>query len=286
MQRAAHLSAAIVVALSFPAAPVAADEDLFDQLEPEPEHTLLDPTPRAEMRPITVDTVPFTVDAGHAQVEVDLINAAWEGAGGVMTDRRIDLFGFNARLGLTESIDAQIAWVPYRRAEHGLGGVMTTADQGVGDTTVRIKFNLWGNDGGRSAAAIMPFVGLPTASGGVGAGGIEGGAVLPLWISLPGDVGTYVNSVAAFARNASGVGHHPSVAVTAGVTRPLAGPLGATVEWTTSADAEGAVAIGHDLNAVANLVIGTDAEIDIGACMSMPDPQAGINPYVKMTIRR
>lgn len=285
MLRATRLSCAILVALSLPASPVRAEEDLFDQLDPEPAYTLFRPTPRAEMRPITVDTVPFTVDPGHAQVEVDLINAAWEGSGGVMTDRRIDLFGFNARLGLTESIDAQIAWVPYRRSEHGLGGVMNSTAQGVGDATVRVKFNLWGNDGGRSAAALMPFVGLPTASGGVGAGGIEGGAIVPVFINLPGGVGSYVNSTAAFARNASGVGHHPSVAVTAGVTRPLAGPLGATVEWTTSADAEGALAIGHDLNAVANLVIGAD-EIDIGACMSMPDPQAALNPYVKMTIRR
>lgn len=79
------------------------------------EWTLFEPTPDTEMRPLAVETVPFTLDPGHVQLEVDLVNAAWEGAGGGLTDRRVDLFGINARLGLTRDIDAQVQLVPTAR---------------------------------------------------------------------------------------------------------------------------------------------------------------------------
>lgn len=269
-------------ALVLPAAPVWAD-GLFAELEPDTNWTLLRPTPRDQMRPLAVETVPFTLDAGHAQIEVDLVNAAWEGDG-TMTDRQVDLFGFNARVGLTRNVDVQVQFVPYRE-QRTTGGATMSQTRGVGDTTFKLKLNLWGNDGGRTAAAVMPFVGVPTASGGVGSGGVEGGVVLPLSVALPGEVGGYLIGKAMFARNAGSDGVHPQTNVTVGVTRPVAGPV-AAIEWSTTTDTEDGVVQDHCVNAVAIVMVGEDAEVDIGAAVNVPDTAAMINPYLRLTLRR
>lgn len=60
---------------------------------------------------------------------------------------------------------------------------------GSGDTTVRLKWSLWGNDGEASAFALMPYVKLPSASAGFGNGLIEGGIVAPLELGGPADFG-------------------------------------------------------------------------------------------------
>jgi hypothetical protein len=45
--------------------------------------------------------------------------------------------------------------------------------------------NLWGNDGGATASAVMPFVKFPTNTGGLGNKQVEGGIFLPLAVELP-----------------------------------------------------------------------------------------------------
>ena len=63
-------------------------------------------------------------------------------------------------------------------------GPATTTD-GFGDITTRLKVNLWGNDGGRTALAIMPFLKVPTASDGLGNDVVEGGIIVPFAFELP-----------------------------------------------------------------------------------------------------
>ena len=56
---------------------------------------------------------------------------------------------------------------------------------GIGDTFARAKINLWGNDGGDTAAAVIPYVKAPSAPLGIGDGAIEGGLIGPLAVTLP-----------------------------------------------------------------------------------------------------
>jgi hypothetical protein len=51
----------------------------------------------------------------------------------------------------------------------------------------RLKWNIWGNDGGATALAVIPYVKVPTASTGIGNPLVEGGALLTLGINLPYD---------------------------------------------------------------------------------------------------
>ena len=43
-----------------------------------------------------------------------------------------------------------------------------------------LKINLWGNDGGDTAAAVIPYVKAPSAPIGIGNGAMEGGLIRPV----------------------------------------------------------------------------------------------------------
>ena len=58
---------------------------------------------------------------------------------------------------------------------------------GFADFQTRLKVNLWGNDGGKTALAIMPFVKRPLPASGLRNGQTEGGVILSPAIELPAD---------------------------------------------------------------------------------------------------
>ncbi len=125
-------------------------------------------------RPDTTES-PYSVDKGHFQFEMEM--AAFTRDGGKW--REFTLGELNAKFGLTESADLQVVMPTYTHVRDG--------DEGYGDTEVRLKYNLWGNDGGDTAMALMPFVKIPTARGDLGNGEVEGGLIVPFGFSAPGD---------------------------------------------------------------------------------------------------
>ena len=102
----------------------------------------------AELRPLSTDRPdttesPHTVDAGHFQFEMEL--AAWSKDG---RERELSLGELNAKIGLDDCTDLQFVLPFYT---HVRGG-----DEGFGDVQIRLKHNLWGNDEGSTALAVMP----------------------------------------------------------------------------------------------------------------------------------
>ena len=67
----------------------AAGAGVFDQLAPDADWTLFRPTPRAELRPIAEHVTPTTTDAGHAQVDVDVVDVEVRDDGAT-ADVRVD----------------------------------------------------------------------------------------------------------------------------------------------------------------------------------------------------
>ncbi len=49
---------------------------------------------------------------------------------------------------------------------------------------VRLKHNIWGNDGGTTAFAVMPFIKLPTNTLADLNDDVEGGVIVPLAIDI------------------------------------------------------------------------------------------------------
>ena len=150
------------------------DADRSDSGDKSHDH-LFHPTPRKHMREMSTDRPdttesPISVDAGHFQLETEVVTMERDEGS---TDRTLG--SLNLKLGLASWSDIQAVFDVFEQS----GG-----DNGTGDFTLRNKINLWGNDGGGSAMAVMPFVAIPV--GHMGSGFVEGGLILPFGFEGPG----------------------------------------------------------------------------------------------------
>jgi Putative MetA-pathway of phenol degradation len=119
------------------------------------QYWLLNPTPPDQMRSFNTDrptkaNVPYTVDAGHFQYETDLVNFTHQVTGSVHTDTVL-VPNPTFKVGVTNNADLEVN-VPFAGV-HTFGSSTQPSSSvwGIGDTFVRPKVNLWGNDGGSSA---------------------------------------------------------------------------------------------------------------------------------------
>ncbi|HWA26133.1 MAG TPA: transporter [Lacunisphaera sp.] len=153
----------------------------------------------AELRELSTDRPdqtesPQTVDAGHWQIETDLVNYTRDHnrtGGGDLVTRDLTVGAIDLKYGLTDRMDVQVVVDPYvnSRVTDRMAG-LTTRASGFGEVTTRLKFNFWGNDGGSTACAIMPFVKWPLSASGVRNGETEGGVMLILGYELPAGWGS------------------------------------------------------------------------------------------------
>lgn len=152
------------------------------------QYWLLNPVPPDQMRSFSTDrptksNVPYTVDAGHFQYETDLVNFTHQVIGGVHTNT-ILVPNPTFKVGVTNNTDLEVN-VPFAGVHTFSSSGPPTTIWGIGDTFARAKINLWGNDGGDTAAAVIPYVKAPSAPLGIGNGAIEGGSIGPLAVTLP-----------------------------------------------------------------------------------------------------
>src|SRR5262245_45293811 len=157
----------IVAALALPFACVAA-ESAPDKSG----YTLFNRTPEAQLRELSTDRPdltesPYSVDAGWWQVEMDIAaftrtRDTLDGADAKSTS--LSVANVNIKVGLTNNIDLQTVMSTYtwERDNDRIAGTREKIS-GFGDLVSRLKINLWGNDGGKTAGAIMPFIKWPTA---------------------------------------------------------------------------------------------------------------------------
>ncbi len=149
------------------------------------------PVPRNRLRELQPDRPgitesPFTVDAGHAQVEVDAFRLSNGGADNDEQRREMHLAYTMLKLGLGRRTDVQLEMPLYSIAKQRPAGGREWQERnaGFGDVTLRVKHNFVGDDqDGSLAAAVIGYVRLPTG-GPVGDGGVEYGVVLPIDVEL------------------------------------------------------------------------------------------------------
>jgi len=123
-------------------------------------------------RPDTTES-PISVEPGRFQVESSLWAFAKDGS-----DETWTLGEVNLKAGLTASSDLQLVLRPW--IQEKVGGETT---EGFGDIEVRLKHNLWGNDGGKTAGALMPYVSIPSQTA-ISSGEWEGGLIFPVSVEL------------------------------------------------------------------------------------------------------
>jgi Putative MetA-pathway of phenol degradation len=253
---------------------------------------LFNPTPVALLRELSTDRPdktesPFTVDAGHFQIETDLVNFSYDRYNSEHSRCRSEAYAFgttNFKVGLCNNVDFQLVVETYQKVRTSSPGSVER-NSGFGDLTARLKWNLWGNDGGKTAFALMPFVKFPTNQDDLGNHAVEGGLILPLAIALPNGFDLGLMTEVDFAENSTGSDYHAEWINTVTVGHSIVGNLGGYVEFFSLVTSESrapwvaTLDLGLTYGLTANLQL--DAGINIGLTRSADD----LNPFVGVSWR-
>ena len=186
-----------------------------NSLEPA-KYNLSNPTPNHLLRDLSPDRPdatesPITVDPGRFQVEASLFDYRRD------QGQETFIYGqFNLKAGLTHNIDLQAVFDLRTETDND----WTT----FGDLTVRLKYNLWGNDGGDTALAIMPYVTAPTRSD-----EWQGGIMVPWATTLNDDISLGLQGQLDFVND--GTGSETEFLFTAVIGYPIIGNLGGYTEY-------------------------------------------------------
>ncbi len=253
---------------------------------------LFNPTPSKYLRELITDRPdktesPYTVDAGHFQFEMDLVSYTRdeERLDGATT--KVDAWAVapvNLKVGLCNRVDLHLVLESYNHVRVRSGGVTQTM-RGYGDTTVRLKCNFWGNDGGPTAMAAMPYVKLPTNQDGLGNNSVEGGLILPLAVSLPAGFGMGLMTQFDVIRDEDGGGHHAEFINSITLNHDIVGNVGGYVEFFSAVSAErgsgwiGTVDLGLTYGLTDNIQL--DAGVNIGVTKSADD----VNTFLGLSWR-
>jgi hypothetical protein len=228
-------------------------------------------------RPDTTES-PFTVDAGHFQAEFSFLDFTHDRTDGVTTDTLVALPS-TLKVGLLNNVDLQLVLDPY--VNERTGGVRR---DGFGDTTVRLKVNLLGNDGGPVAFAVMPFVKFPTATHDLGNDHYEGGIVFPVSVELPAEFRLGAMVEIDYVRD-SGDGYGTAVLHTVAIGHKIVGELEGYVEYAGTSF----VAAGATYRAVVGggvtYGLGPDVQLDAGVNVGISDSADDLNVFAGMSFR-
>ena len=204
-------------------------------------YTAFHRTPESLLRDLSTDRPdltesPYTVDAGWWQLEMDLVAHTRDhdkSGGSDLKATALSIANINLKIGLTSKIDLQTVIESYTSVKvRDLISGTSAEIKGFGDITSRLKINFWGNDGGTTAFALMPFVKWPTNQHGLGNKSVEGGLIVPLAIELPGGWGMGLMTELDIVRNDTDTGYTTDWLNTVTVSHDLTEKLGFYVELT------------------------------------------------------
>ena len=177
---------------------------------------------------------PYTVEKGRIQVEIEAVSHGSETSDGVEVTST-GLAGFLLKRGIRANADIQFGTSQlYRTTDFEFdrpGEVDFSDNTGPGDLQIRLKWNFWGNDGGKTAFALMPFIDLPTSRDSPG-DAVEGGLIAPLAIEGPAGFGIGVMGEVDWLDVESE--QWTEWMATATTSHDLVGGLGAFVEFTAT----------------------------------------------------
>jgi hypothetical protein len=141
----------------------------------------------ADTRPLSTDRPdrtesPYSVPKGWLQLEADIVShGRVEGSQESITGTSV--CALNAKYGLAPRLDVQLVFTPWVYTRLEQAGLPATEESGTGQAGLRVKFNVTGNDGGKSALAVLPFALTPTRGDAV-FDAVTWGMVAPVAVDL------------------------------------------------------------------------------------------------------
>ncbi len=256
-------------------------------------YTLLNPTPPAFMRELAADRpdktdCPFTVDAGHFQVEMDFVNMTYNRPNS--TRGNVKFTGFevapmNLKAGLLSNLDFQLVFTPYHgeRTEDRAAGT-TERKSGFDGITPRLKVNLIGNDRGPFALALLPYVKVPLSQGGISNGAVEGGLGIPYAFDLPKwELG--LQHTIRFNRDEIGNGRHLEIDNSVSVGHPLIGKLSGFAEFFSRVSTERGAGWVGTVDTWVTYQVSQSLRLDGGIYIGVTPAADDWHPFLGMTWR-
>lgn len=281
----------LVAAASVPASPLRAEDGDGAQAADKSGYSLVNPVPDNALRSFNPDrpaksTGPYTVDAGRVQLESDFATYTFQKVDGVRTVSVLAP-NPNLKIGVTSFLDVQVNLAPFMWLGTEDKGAGTTSHRsGQSDLYLRSKFNLWGNDGGKSAFAFIPWVKVPTAASGLGNGATEGGVIAALQVSLPGDASLLLNSEVDWLKDSSGDGYHGNYINAVGVTVPVVEGLSLTTElWSQLTDDPAGTTTQLSFDAALAWQVRPNLQLDAGANVGLTHDTPQLQLYTGVSYR-
>jgi Putative MetA-pathway of phenol degradation len=258
------------------------------------QYTLFNPTPRELMREMNTDRPdktesPFTVDAGHFQIEADILNYTYDRYNSARTDTRGEtesIAPMNLKVGLRNDVDLQLLLETYKSVRtHDFSAGSIQKNRGFGDLLIRAKWNALGNEGGATAFAVMPYVKLPTNQDNLGNNSVEGGVIFPFALELPAGWSMGLMTQLDLVHDASGSGHHPEFLNSVTFGHDLIGNLAGYAEFFSAVSTEsGSDWIGTvDVGLTYGLT--RDIQLDGGVHLGVTRAADDINPFIGISWR-
>lgn len=218
-----------------------------------------------------------TIEGGRVLIELGLADWTRDKAGPIRTDTVVAGDAL-MRIGLDDSLEAQIGWTAYghvRTRDLTAGTVDKAA--GTGDVTLALRRNLRNPDGSGFSIAAMPFVSLPVGGKAIGAGDWGAGLLVPMSFDL-GGVSLALSPEIDAAVDGDGHGRHLEYGSVVGLEFSLTDAISASTEISIRRDED---PMGHVTEALAGLSAGWqlngDLQFDIGLNIGLnaasPDTQ-------------
>ena len=269
------------------------EQSQSEDIRPKPDkskYNLFNPTPKEYLRDFDTDRPdktgsPYTVDAGHIILESDLF----------VYTRDIDKNGTdvstfnylipNLRIGLTNNIDLQINPEIYKVQHTKSKDGRSENLSGFGDTTVRLKVNFWGNDGGKTAFAAVPFVKLPTNQDGLGNRSIEGGVAFPLFVTLSDRWDIGMQTEFDVNRNQESSGYNAGFINTVSLGYKINDKLSSYFELFTNQTTEKGASFIATFDTGLKYLLTDNIQLDAGVNVGITDAADDYQPFVGLSFR-
>jgi hypothetical protein len=253
-------------------------------------YTIFNPVPRDLMRELSPDRPdktesPYTVDAGHFQLEMDFANFTVDESNCVRT-RAWNVAPFNVKIGLFNNVDLHFVFDDYLWVRtHDRVTRTTTTQSGAGDFTSRLKINLWGDDGGSTALGFLPFVKFPTNTDQLGNNSVEGGVLFPFAAKLPAGFDMGMETGVRLLRNEVGRSYHEQFVNSVTFGHALIGKLDGYLEFFSSVSTErGSQWIGT-IDFGLTYPIAENVQLDCGCNAWVTRSADDLNTFTGITVR-
>ena len=225
-----------------------------------------------------------TMAPGTVSVETALADWTLDKQGGDRTDTVL-IGDSSVRIGLTDSIEAQIGWTPLGIVRERSGGLVDRATRS-GDATLGLKANLLHPDGSGLSIAVQPFVTLPVGRAPVGAGDWGGGVVVPVTYDLSKTVNLEITPEVDAAVDQDGRGRHLAYSGVVGLGIALNDQVTFTVEDQLVRDEDPSGGTTQDLASVSLAWMARkNLQLDLGAVAGLDRAAPDVELYAGIARR-